>query len=227
MKTTQPVLVVAAHPDDEVLGAGGTISKMARLGFTIHVVFMTDGVASRGPVSLKALRARRRRAACDCLAYLGAQPPTFLDFPDNELDSISLRTVAAAVEQHVEKIGPSAVLTHHAGDLNVDHRLVHEAVMIAGRPQPGSAISNILCFEVPSSTEWRSPRSESAFIPNVFADISDDLDRKVEALRFYMDEMRPWPHPRSLRGVEYLARWRGATVGKNACEAFSAARIQI
>jgi LmbE family N-acetylglucosaminyl deacetylase len=119
---------------------------------------------------------------------------------------------------------PQTVFTHHAGDLNVDHRRLHEAVAVACRPQPGQSVKTLLCFEVASSTEWQVPGGAPAFMPNWFVDISRTLERKMRALEGYATELRDWPHPRSTRGVEHLARWRGATVGADAAEAFVLAR---
>jgi LmbE family N-acetylglucosaminyl deacetylase len=134
--------------------------------------------------------------------------------------------LAVAVEQQIAQSRPSLILTHNANDLNVDHRQVHEAVMTAARPQPGHQSPDVLCFEVPSSTEWRSPTAGNAFVPQVFVDISEYLDSKIEALRFYADELRPWPHARSIRGIEHLAGWRGASCGVEAAEAFMVARAR-
>ena len=120
---------------------------------------------------------------------------------------------------------PSTVFTHHPGDMNVDHRCVHEAVVTACRPQPGNLVKTLLLFEVPSSTEWQTPWTAPVFAPNWFVEISQTLERKLAALDVYAAEMRPWPHPRSLQGVEHLARWRGASSGVDAAEAFVLARF--
>ena len=128
--------------------------------------------------------------------------------------------ITQAVEALIAKHQPEIVFTHHVGDVNIDHRRLHEAVVTACRPQQGQCVKTLLCFEVPSSTEWQLPGSAPAFLPNWFIDISTTLGRKLAALDHYADELRPWPHPRSRQGVEHLAHWRGATVGVNAAEAF-------
>lgn len=222
----QSVLVVAAHPDDEALGCGGTLARLSDEGHAVHVVFMTDGVAARSsgsPVESKQRRAMARRAS----KFLGIQSIHFEDFPDNRMDSIDLLEVVKVVEDQLMAIQPQLVITHHHGDLNVDHRLVHQAVMTACRPPTASSVRRIWCFEVPSSTEWQVPVSARAFLPNLFFDISEVFSRKIEALGAYAEEMRPWPHSRAPEAVEHLARWRGASVGVDAAEAFMVARELI
>lgn len=220
-----PLLVLAAHPDDEVLGCGGTIARLAEQGAEVHVAFLADGVSARG-VSTSAspeLAARRAAAEAAC-GILGVKSLSFGDFPDNRMDTVALLDVIQPIEALLGKHRPATVLTHCAGDVNVDHRRIHEAVAAACRPQRGHPVSSILCFEVPSSTEWRLPGSSGAFLPNWFVDISVSFDRKLAALQAYAAELREWPHPRSLRGVEHLARWRGATIGVEAAEAFMLGR---
>ena len=216
------VLILAAHPDDEVLGCGGTIAKLAKQGAVIHVAFLADGVSSRSgncTASSAELISRRMAAqkACD---ILGVKSVSFDDFPDNRMDTIALLDIIKSVETLVTKFQADMVITHHAGDVNIDHRRIHEAVSAACRPQPGYPVRTVLCFEVPSSTEWQLSGSLPAFVPNWFVDISKSLECKLAALDAYASELRPWPHPRSRQGIEHLARWRGATVGVNAAEAF-------
>lgn len=140
--------------------------------------------------------------------------------PDNQMDAVPLLEITKAVENLVTTHQPSLILTHHAGDLNIDHRRLHEAVVTACRPQRGHPVKTILSFEIASSTEWQLSGSAPAFTPNWFVDISGTLDRKLAALDMYSAELRAWPHPRSRKGVESLAYWRGGTVGVNAAEAF-------
>jgi len=222
----QPILIIAAHPDDEVLGCGGTIAKLADRGATIHVAFMADGVFSRtgNAESLLDALTSRRTAAHSACKILGASSVSFDEFPDNRMDTIALLDITKAVETLIAEHRPETVLTHHAGDVNVDHRRLHEAVVTACRPQSGHSVKSILCFEVPSSTEWQLSGSAPAFVPNWFVDISSTLDRKLAALEIYTTELRNWPHPRSRQGVEHLAHWRGASVGVDAAEAFMLGR---
>ncbi len=219
---TKSILILAAHPDDEVLGCGGTIAKLSAEGATIHVAFLADGVFSRIGDQIKQqdeLQIRRKAAqkACD---ILGVNSLSFGDFPDNRMDTVALLDITQAIESLITEHQPDTVFTHHAGDLNIDHRRMHEAVVTACRPQHGHPVKTLLCFEVLSSTEWQLPGSAPAFEPNWFVDISATLNRKMAALDAYAAELRDWPHPRSKQGVEHLAHWRGATVGVDAAEAF-------
>lgn len=219
------VLVVAAHPDDEVLGCGGTIARHGRDGEAVHLVFLADGVSSRDPSGDHGAEvARRRDAARRAARILGASSVTFNDLPDNQLDTVPLLDVARLVESVVAEHNPSLIYTHHRHDLNVDHRRVHQAVMTACRPIPGSHVLTVLAFEVPSSTEWATPGPAEAFIPNWFEDTSETLGLAVEALQAYAEETRDWPHPRSPEALVHLSRWRGSSVGLPAAEAFMLAR---
>lgn len=218
------VLVVAAHPDDEVLGCGGTIARHTASGDEVRVLILGKGIASRGTGRKAAELAKLRSAAKKANAILAVKEHFLERMPDNRMDGVDLLDVVKVVEQHIDDFNPQTVYTHHAGDLNVDHRVTHQAVMTACRPVPGLSVARILCFEVPSSTEWQAPASGPVFAPNWFCDISCTLPAKLKALRAYADEMRKWPHPRSLRAVKHLAHWRGATVGVDAAEAFVLAR---
>lgn len=222
-KKSKTVLILAAHPDDEVLGMGGTIARHTAAEDLVHVVFMTDGEGARG--SSKGAEGRRT-AALSALDILGvaAQNIHFHDFPDNRMDSVPLLDIAQAVERHVAAINPAVVYTHHAGDLNIDHRLTHQAVLTALRPQPGSGIEKILAFEVSSSTEWAGPRMESAFIPHLHVDITPYWQAKLKALKAYAEEMRPFPHARSYEALEALATLRGVQAGTPKAEAFTLIR---
>jgi N-acetylglucosamine malate deacetylase 1 len=222
----QSILILAAHPDDEVLGCGGTIAKLADKGAFVHVAFLADGVFSReGEQTVQQLElTARRTAAQKACKILGVNSVSFGDFPDNRMDTIPLLDITQAVETLIAKHQPVMVFTHHAGDVNIDHRRLHEAVATACRPQQGHPVKTLLCFEVPSSTEWQLPGSAPVFTPNWFVDISATLVRKLAALEAYAAELRTWPHPRSRQGVEHLAHWRGATVGVTAAEAFMLGR---
>jgi LmbE family N-acetylglucosaminyl deacetylase len=216
------VLILAAHPDDEVLGCGGTIAKLEREGAAVSVAFLADGVFSReGDESARQNELDSRQAAAEkACRVLGAKAVFFGKFPDNRMDTVAMLDIVKVIESLVAEYRPDTVFTHHAGDLNVDHRRTHEAVVTACRPQRGHPVKTLLCFEVPSSTEWQLPGSAPAFAPNWFVDVSATLDRKLAALDAYAGELRAWPHPRSRQGVEHLARWRGATIGVDAGEAF-------
>ncbi len=219
---TKSILIVAAHPDDEVLGAGGTIAKYTEMGVVVNMAFLADGVFSRVGDHLAQNQALlgRRKAARKASDILGATSVSFADFPDNRMDTIPLLEITQTVESLIAKHQPDTVFTHHSGDVNIDHRRLHEAVVTACRPQQGHPVKTLLCFEVPSSTEWQLPGSAPPFTPNWFVDISTTLVRKLAALEAYKEELRPWPHPRSIRGIEHLSHWRGATIGVDSAEAF-------
>ena len=225
---TKKILVVAAHPDDEILGCGGTIASHARAGDEVHVVILAEGSTSRSsrrdPLAHAAEINALRDVAHKANAMLGTASVTLHSLPDNRMDSIDRLDVIKSIETELARIGPSTVYTHHAGDLNIDHRIVHESVLTACRPKPGQAVQTLLFFEVPSSTEWMPGSSAPFFAPNWFNDISDTLTLKLQALECYQSEMCAWPHARSIRALENLARWRGASVGVEAAEAFMLGR---
>lgn len=215
-------MVVAAHPDDEVLGCGGTIARHASEGDEVHVVFMADGVTARGDSEQKSLE-RRNEAAENAARLLGVAKLHFLGLPDNRLDSLPLLDIVQPLENHIRLVQPEVIYTHHHGDLNVDHRLTHQAVITACRPQPGFSAREIFAFEVCSSTEWQNPLVQP-FTPNVFVDIGKYADTKRAALLAYEDEMRPEPHSRSINNVIRLAALRGNSVGVAYAEAFMLVR---
>jgi LmbE family N-acetylglucosaminyl deacetylase len=218
----QTVLVCAAHPDDEMLGCGATMARHVSRGDAVHVLLFGRGISSRG--SDPAARARLESAAREANAIVGSASLTLLDFPDNRMDDVARLELAQAAEAAIARVAPSIVYTHHAGDMNVDHARVHDATCIATRPIPGQCVRSLLFFEVPSSTEWRPASAATAFAPTWFVDVSDTLAVKLRALAAYEMEMRAFPHPRSLEAVEHLARWRGATGGMAAAEAFMVGR---
>lgn len=213
------VAVIAAHPDDEVLGCGATLAKMSREGHQVHVLLMADGEASR-PGSGSEAQEKRARAADAARDAMGCASVTQLGMPDNRMDSLDLLDVVQEIERFLLRHQPCLVFTHFSGDVNIDHRITHDAVLAACRPQPGHFVEELAFFEVPSSTEWRPPASAQAFHPNWFVDVSSTMAAKQAALKCYASELRPFPHPRSVEGIQALARWRGATVGVEAAEAF-------
>lgn len=221
MSERDTVLVVAAHPDDEVLGCGGTIARHAALGREVHVLFVADGETSRnaGEAETEELVAARRGAAEKACRMLGARPPLFVNLPDQRLDSIPLLEITQAIERQALPLAPRFVYTHHIGDLNLDHRLVAHAVLTAFRPTPGRSAQGVYGFEIPSSTEWSFSDVVGRFHPSRFVPIAAWLSVKLAALAEYDVEMRPFPHPRSYDAVEMLAKLRGATVGLEAAEA--------
>ena len=229
----EKICIIAAHPDDEVLGCGGTAARHSDAGDEVHVLIMAEGATSRATEGdagndfareRKALRAAGEAAA----AILGVQSPAFADFPDNAMDTVSLLDVTRRVEQMITQIKPAIVYTHHGGDLNIDHRIVHQAVQTACRPLPRSPVRALYAFETVSSTEWASPdNAAGAFLPSRFVDISGQLQRKLKALDAYSMEMRAPPHARSIESVSALATHRGASVAMAAAEAFMVIRERV
>jgi N-acetylglucosamine malate deacetylase 1 len=222
------VLVVAAHPDDEVLGCGGTIAWHADQGDEVAIHIMAEGATSRmdvpDRVAMSSELAGLRESARNAATILGASV-SFDSYPDNRMDSVDLLDVVKSVEDVIVAIRPERVYTHHAGDVNIDHRIVHQAVVTACRPTPGQCVRSLLFFEALSSTEWQPPASCSIFAPDWFVPISSTMDKKRRALQAYASEMREFPHPRSLAAIEHLAGWRGACAGLPAAEAFMLGRM--
>ncbi len=221
------VLVVAAHPDDEVLGCGATMARHADRGDAVHVLILGEGITSRhdrpvdaDPEELRALH----RAAARASDLLGARDCELASLPDNRFDTIALLDVVKIVERAVATWQPEVVYTHHGGDLNIDHAITFRAVLTATRPMPGSVVQTLRAFEVPSSTEWAFGRLEQRFAPDTYVDVAATLDRKIAALREYDGELRAFPHPRSAEGLEVVARRWGSVVGIRAAEAFETIR---
>lgn len=219
---TRRVAAIFAHPDDEVLGAGASLARFADRGHEVRILILATGIAARGEATaaeIEALRDQGRRAA----QVLGAAEIRFADFPDNRMDTVPLLEVIETIAAFLGGTLPDTVFTHHGGDLNIDHRIVHQATVTACRPLPGTPSHDIVACEVNSSTEWATPPL-APFEPGVFVDVAATIERKIEALACYEGELRPWPHPRSLDGVRALARWRGAQCGAEAAEAFALIR---
>lgn len=222
------VLIVAAHPDDEILGCGGTIARHTNNGDDVHILILAEGATSRiltrddntHDEQIEALRQAARNAA----KVLGAHEPRFAGLPDNRMDSQDLLDTIKAVETVAEEICPSIVYTHHGSDLNIDHQITHQAVLTACRPLPGSSVVRLHTFETLSSTEWASASTGPAFSPNMYVDISNQMKLKMQALKCYEAEMRPFPHARSYEAIEALSTLRGASVSVRNAEAFMTIR---
>lgn len=216
------ILVVAAHPDDEVLGCGGTLARHVAEGDMVHAVFMTDGVASRA-CDLAAETRRRVDARDRAMQILGVSSVVSLEFPDNRLDSMELLDVVQKLEPVLAAVRPDVVYTHHGFDLNIDHCVTQRAVLTACRPQPGFGVSKILAFEVVSSTGWGGA-AIGQFCPAAFVDVTRYWFKKQAAIEAYACEMRPSPHARSLESLRALAVYRGNSVGCGMAEAFEILR---
>ena len=226
MKKKKSVLIFAAHPDDEVLGCGGTIAKLSSSGSKINILFLSNGEDSRktSKSEMKKKILKRKNAAKLASKILGSNKPNFADLSDNQLDSYPLIKIIKIIEKNIKKYKPSIIYTHFKNDLNIDHQIANRAVTTACRPQKNSSVKSLFFFEVPSSTEWRIDTKNKIFNPNWFEDITKTKNKKLLALKAYKSELRKWPHPRSLKGVSALFTWRGASVGVDAAEAFMLGR---
>lgn len=220
------VLIVAAHPDDEVLGCGGTIAKLSGR-HDVAVAFLGEGVTSRYSRPEQAPRAALEKLHADARTVakmLGIRSITFHNLPDNRFDEIPLLDIVKHLEGLIETLRPEVVYTHHPGDLNVDHTVSFRAVLTATRPTKACPVREIYCFEAASSTEWSFQRIASPFRPSVFVDIAETLKTKIEALKVYDGEIRDSPHPRSADALHARCRYWGSMVGLEYAEPFELIR---
>lgn len=220
------ILVVSAHPDDEVLGCGGTIARLAREGHEVTILILGEGITSRDNIRNKKNRENEitdlKNYAEKANKILGVREVFFHDFPDNRFDTVPLLDIVKVIEKIKNNIKPEIIFTHYEKDLNIDHQITYRAVITATRPLKEGTVKEIYSFEIPSSTEWSYPLS---FSPNVFYDISETIDVKIEALEEYKTELREYPHPRSLEGVKLIAKNWGMKVGLEYSEAFKCVRM--
>jgi LmbE family N-acetylglucosaminyl deacetylase len=215
------ILIIAAHPDDEVLGCGGTIARLARTN-TINTLILGEGITSRDiSQQEKDLNISVLRDQCKNANYiLGVKKVFFEQFPDNKFDSVPLLDIVKPIENLIKKITPDEIYTHHHGDLNIDHRITQRAVLTAARPIGEKPVKKILSFEILSSTEWNVPDTSTMFTPNTWVNISETLQTKLDAMQEYSGELCEYPHPRSIKGIKILAARRGLEVGFSYAEAF-------
>jgi LmbE family N-acetylglucosaminyl deacetylase len=221
------VLVVAAHPDDEVLGCAGTIARLAREGHDVYIAILGEGVTSRyaqreaaDQENLKTLQAQ----SCAVARLLGAQDPFMFGLPDNRFDSVPLIEVIKIIEDVIAKVNPSVVYTQHGGDLNIDHSTIYRATLTATRPLSNCGVEELYAFEVASSSEWAFQQFAPLFQPNVFVDVRATLELKIQAMQLYENEVRPFPHPRSPDALRAIAKRWGSVAGLPAAEAFQLVR---
>jgi LmbE family N-acetylglucosaminyl deacetylase len=212
-------VAIVAHPDDAELGCGATMAKRVDEGWTVKVIFLSQGGVSRGPgaVNVDEIKANAI-AACKVLGVTGV---TFLDFPDNQFDSVPQLDITRQIEAFMYSKGfdPAVVFTHHPDDLNIDHRRTFDAVMPAFRPR-GNHSAEIYSIYVPSSTEW----GNDPFVPNFYEDVATTIDRKLDALACYTTEMREYPHPRSIQAIRNNAMYFGNVINKRYAEPFRLVR---
>lgn len=218
------ILIIAAHPDDEVLGCGGTMARHAAAGDSVHILILAEGATSRRDGGSSEELENLAVAASQAAAALGAEMPRMLGLPDNKMDSLPLLDIVQAIEAVIDEVKPAVVYTHHGGDLNIDHRITHQATLTACRALPGATVKKLYAFEVVSSTEWSSDALGGCFQATHFVDVSGQIEALKAAVDAYGAEMRPAPHPRSWQNVEAGLRVRGATVGLDTAEAFQVIR---
>ena len=216
-KIKNNVLVVAAHPDDEILGCGGAILKHADNKDEVNIIFMSDGVSSRKKSALDIKK--RKNQAIKVAKLLHTKPPIFLNFPDNKMDSVPLINIVKKIEKIILKIKPTIIYTHYNNDLNIDHKTTFEAVNVACRPLKKSPVKKIISFEILSSTEWKLNNIKK-FNPNLYINIDKYIKRKIKAFKLYTDEIKKFPHSRSEKGIQTLANFRGLESGLKNAEAF-------
>jgi LmbE family N-acetylglucosaminyl deacetylase len=227
------ILVIAAHPDDEVLGLGGTIKKLSKNGNNVKIVIMATGIKARRSKNysnsdkyeindkisneLNSQIQILRKESTKSSKILGAKSIDFLNFPDNEMDTVSLLEVTKSIEKIISDFNPEIVYTHTNFDVNIDHRICNQATLVATRPQANTKIKQVISYEVPSSTEWYFPHS---FSPNIFVDISHEINAKKNALKCYTNEIQNFPHPRSVEALDALSKKWGSVSGFKHAEAF-------
>ena len=214
------VAVIGAHPDDELLGAGGTIALHARSGDEVHAIVVADGAGSRYPAQLAAVLEKQARRAADILHLASLR---FLELPDQRLDTVPLIELTQLLEAALDDIGPTVVYTHFPEDVNDDHRLVARCAWVACRPYRRQ-LTKFAVFETPSSTEWAWPMGGTSLQPNLFVDVTSTIDIKIAAMECYETELRTYPHPRSSRALRERAAFWGSHVGCHAAEPFRVLR---
>lgn len=230
------ILVIVAHPDDEVLGVGATMLKHVENGDHVRVIYMATGITSRrrsghknvtvydnDKSEIKKMQKEihtLQKDAKNACSILKIDDIHFHKFPDNEMDSLPLLKIVKTIEYEIDDMKPDRIYTHHYGDLNVDHRVIYIATLTACRPF-NNQIKDLICFEVASSTEWNYPVS---FKPNYFVNIDNQLENKIKAMEAYKSEVRDFPHPRSSENLRMIAgRW-GTVSGQKSAEAFEIIR---
>ena len=222
-RNNEIILIVVAHTDDETFGMGGTIIKHANLGDSIFGVSLTNGVSSRDNQS-KLDISNRRYSAENASKILGLKWFENANFPDNELDKESLLKIVKFIEKVKNKLNPTIIYTHSAADLNIDHRIVANAVLTAFRPLANETFKEIRAFEIPSATDYGHKSLTNSFNPNLYVDISETIEKKIKAIECYSNEIKDYPNSRSIQGITNIAKYRGNQVGLKCAEAFEILR---
>ncbi|GLC31966.1 PIG-L deacetylase family protein [Clostridium omnivorum] len=220
------ILVVAAHPDDEILGCGGTIKRLIKEGNECYALILSDGTTSRYDSQSKQVEENIKTRLEDSIAaskIIGYKETLFCNFKDNSFDNVDLLSIVKTIEKYISLIEPSIIFTHHYGDLNIDHQIVFKAVQTSTRPMIDCPVKELYCFETLSASEWNFVGGDK-FVPNYFVNIENTLADKLSAMKCYNSELRKYPHPRSTEGIETSARRWGTVVGCNFAEAFELIR---
>jgi len=215
----QNVLVVAAHPDDEVLGVGGTIPLIKRNGGNVTVVIVTDGSSAQYVDEEEVLK-RKQDHCKEANSVLGTDEVIQWDFPDMRLDTIEHCRLNQSFEKLIWDRKFDTVFVQNGDDINLDHQLIYKSIMVATRPIPGQPVQQVLSYQVNSSTEWGGRTQTTIFCPNYFVDISSTVELKLAAMEVYVDELRDYPHPRSIKSLRQRAAVYGNEVGYEAAEPF-------
>ena len=223
------ILVVAAHPDDEVLGCGGTMARLAMEGNDVYTLILGEGITARDMERDRINREKDlgelKNHIIEANKLLGVKKTYTFDFPDNRFDTVPLLDIIKTIEEVKSEVSPDIMFTHHHGDLNVDHNITFRAALTACRPIKDESVKEVYSFEILSSTEWNATSSITYFMPDYFVDVSKSIEAKINALKEYKAELRDFPHPRSLEGVELNAKQWAIKVGLEVAEAFKTIRI--
>lgn len=222
------VLIVAAHPDDEVLGVGGTISKYIANGANVKVLIVTDGSTSqyRGDPELNKIIEAKKAQTQKAAELLGVSEVIYGGLPDMKLDTVAHIEVNAVIEKVIDEFCPDVVFTHFYGDANKDHRCVYESTIVACRTTPDQCVKELYSYFVPSSTDWNVQNQNTVFMPTAFINISGECaEKKYQAMSAYEAELRSYPHPRSVEAIQIFDKANGAHVGVESAECFVVHRL--
>ena len=217
------VLIIVAHPDDEVLGMGGTIYKYTSQGIEVDLLIVTDGSSSQYSQrsDIESILAAKKIETRKCADLLGINKIFYGNLPDMKLDAIPHIEINRVIEGVIDEVKPSIVYTHFSGDVNKDHRCVYESTLVACRPVKNQCVKKLFSYSVPSSTEWNIQTENSVYTPNWYEDISGEYaEIKYKAFSCYETEARPYPHPRSTEYLSILDSAEGLKVGLQAAESF-------
>lgn len=216
------VLVIVAHPDDEVLGMGGTIAKLVKAGSIVDVMIVTDGSSAqyRDSDHLAEIIEAKKKETRNCADVLGVRDIYYGELPDMKLDATPHIRINQVIEDVIDRVQPDAVFTHFWGDVNCDHQNVYKSTLVAVRPVMGQVVKELYCYRVPSSTEWTPNKADTMFMPNYFVDIEKYAEQKYKAFACYSTELREYPHPRSVQYLRENDKVVGLRVGLLAAEEF-------